>query len=207
MANYYEDDNLAKKNQVAGPPQFNTYKDANGTYRSTGMAGEPQQKQAVQPTAPTDVVSTSGKQPTWSQHVNAVKRYNDEVNPNGLRASLMPTTSLGYRPLRLDEKNAMQQQYSDIANMKGLSNRQRQGFLQTSRKQMAERGLRPTFDLESNDGISVRQQVANSLNRGMLDRGVIDQQHAMAEAANMHNYNLQKYRDDYQDMLWGRYWE
>ena len=180
--------------------------------RYNNMAANPQTNTIsapdyTPPTAPTDVVSTSGQQPSYYSQVKRATRYNDHINQAGLRASLDPYGSMGFRPLRSNEKQGLQQQYRNIANMKGLSNRQRQAFLGEARKQMAQHGMKPQFDLESNKGLSARQIAANQLDRTATDINRVDQVWKQGGAADLHNYNLQKYRDDYQDMLWGRYWE
>jgi hypothetical protein len=196
-------------------PNDETYKKALNNAASSDLAAmqqksslvTQQQKQAVQPTAPTDVVSTSGQQPSYYSQMKRATRYNDAINQAGLRASLDPYGSMGFRPLSSNERQGLQQQYTGIANMKGLSNRQRQAFLGEARKQMAQHGMKPQFDLESNKGLSAKQIAANQLDRTATDINRVDQVWKQGGAADLHNYNLQKYRDDYQDMLWGRYWE
>lgn len=174
---------------------------------SSQIAEQQQKSSAIQPTAPTDVVSTSGQQPSYYSQMKRATRYNDQINQAGLRASLDPYGSMGFRPLSNNERQGLQQQYTGIANMKGLSNRQRQAFLGQARAQMAQHGMKPQFDLESNKGLSARQIAANQLDRTATDINRVDQVWKQGGAADLHNYNLQKYRDDYQDMLWGRYWE
>ena len=188
-------------------PNDKNYKRALSEVGTSADALRHQKSSAIQPTAPTDVVSTSGQQPSYYSQMKRATRYNDHINQAGLRASLDPYGSMGFRPLNSKERQGLQQQYTGIANMKGLSNRQRQAFLGEARKQMAQHGMKPQFDLESNKGLSARQIAANQLDRTATDINRVDQVWKQGGAADMHNYNLQKYRDDYQDMLWGRYWE
>ena len=185
-----------------------TYKKALNNAASSDLAAtqqnsslvSKQQKQAVQPTAPTDVVSTK---PNYNQRVRAAQGMGYS-NERGLRAVLDPYGSRGYRPLKQMEKDGLQQQYRNMANMKGLSARQRDTNLRAIRSDMGNYGMTPTFNLESNKGLSQRRSAENMVGNARMDRGLLDQQQKLAGMSNMHNYYRNRYLDDYERILWGR---
>lgn len=174
-----------------------------------------------QPTAPTSVASVNNAMKQNSglnnsalfsksqtsmgrPYFSGAYRNNTNENENGLRAVLAPYQSRGgFRNLSQNERNQMQMQYRDLANMKGLSNRQRQAYLTEMKNQMAQYGMKPTFDLSSNKGLSQRQIAENMLQNGAINRSVLDNQQKIAGANNWHNYNRAKFLGDYEDMLWG----
>lgn len=153
----------------------------------------------VQPAYPTDVVSTSGRS---APRLNTTYTPDESMKEAGLRATFQPTKTLGYRPLSMQEKQGMQNKYRSIANQRGLSNRQRQAFLQQQATQMAQHGLTPTVDLSSNKGLSVRQAVANDLNAQHINQQALDTAQTMRENAWDYRRKRDYYRDNYEGMLW-----
>ena len=144
-------------------------------------------------------------QPVVSRPMS-MQRISDNPNQqaDGLRAVLAPYQSRGnFRPLGRNEKNAMQMQYRDIANMRGLSNNQRERGLLQMKNQMAQYGMKPTFDLSSNKGLSQAQIMRNSLDSGVLDRMRLDRQQAIGGALALHENERDRYLRDYGDVIWG----
>lgn len=149
-----------------------------------------------QPTAPTDVATVN------NATQGSVMRNRFNPSDEGLRAVLQPYQARGnYRNLTSQERNSMQMGYRDIANMKGLSNRQRQQGLLQMKEKMAAHGIKPTFDLSSEKGLSQRQIMQNRIDGGALDRAVIDNQQRIAGANNWQAYQRDKFWDDYRNWL------
>lgn len=149
--------------------------------------------------------SSPAAQPVVSRPMQMQRiSYNPNQQPDGLRAVLAPYQSRGnFRPLGRNEKNAMQMQYRDIANMRGLSNNQRERGLFNMKNQMAQYGMKPTFDLSSNKGLSQAQIMRNSLDNGALDRMRLDRQQAIGGALALHENDRERYWRDYADVIWG----
>ena len=153
-----------------------------------------------QSTAPTSVASVNNAVAAENKPAQ-VMRNKFQPDEQGLRAVLDPYGSRGFRNISRDEKNQMQQTYRDLANMKGLSNRQRQTFLLQQKEQMAKHGLKPTFDLSSDKGLSQRQIAANRIGDQAINTAVLDNQARIGGANNMHNYNRDKFWDEYRNWL------
>ncbi len=194
--------NPADKNQRANAATSMTLQRNNGQLSITGRGNNMLQDT----TTPTSVASVNNAvQETQTASRPQMQRisYNANEEPPGLRAVLAPYQSRGnFRPLGRDEKNRMQMQYRDIANMRGLSNRQRQQHLLQMKNRMAEYGMKPTFDLSSEKGLSQNQIAQNRINDGVLDRMTLDRQQAIAGANALHDYNRRRYWEDYADVIW-----
>ena len=154
----------------------------------------------VQPAYPTDVVSTSGRS---APRLNTTYTPDETKKEAGLRATFQPTKTLGYRPLSMQEKQGLQNQYDRIASMRGLSSQQRNVFLNAQAKNMAKYGLSPTFDKTSTKGLSQRQIINNELQQQNIALEGAEQAARMQEKAWERAREAKYYRDNYEGMLWG----
>lgn len=184
----------------ANDPTYNRALNAVGS--SAQMATRSPSPTLQQPTAPTSVASVNDAvaQNTGTGS-GTVMRNKFNPSEQGLRAVLDPYGSRGFRNISRNEKNNMQQTYSDIANMRGLSNRQRQQGLLQMKEQMAKHGIKPTFDLSSEKGLSQRQIMMNRIGNTALNTAVLDNQMRIGGANNMHEYNRDKFFDEYRQWL------
>lgn len=169
----------------------------NGALNITGSSNTDMLQQSPTPTSVASVNNAVAAENKPAQ----VMRNKFQPDEQGLRAVLDPYGSRGFRNISRDEKNQMQQTYRDLANMKGLSNRQRQTFLLQQKEQMAKHGLKPTFDLSSDKGLSQRQIAANRIGDQAINTAVLDNQARIGGANNMHNYNRDKFWDEYRNWL------
>lgn len=206
MATPYYSDEAERMRQAPGAQGPLQAKIGDKEYRGTWPTPAKDNATAVQPTAPTSVAAVNNavaEQQNTGGGQMVRSRYNPGEDSAGLRAVLAPYQSRGnFRNLSRDERNSMQMGYRDIANMRGLSNRQRQQGLLQMKNRMAEYGMKPTFDLSSEKGLSQRQIMENRINNGVLDRMTLDRQQAIAGANAMHDYNRRRYLEDYSDILW-----
>ena len=200
------------KQRAQATTTMTTSRGNNGQLSISGRGTDLLEQQSTAPTSVASVnnaVAETQKQPTM-QRIG----YNVNQEPPGLRAVLAPYQSRGnFRNLSSDEKNKMQMQYRDIASMRGLSNRQRQQGLLQMKNRMAEYGMKPTFDLSSEKGLSQYQIMQNRINDGVIDRATLDRQQAIAGANALHNYNVARFyedrgqrqrdMDEYLNSLWG----